>query len=112
MLVHQEKENQLETPNFKEGTPPPQGESEASEKLVSAVYDVPVQISVILGRVTMPVANLIKLGRGAVLQLDKRVGEKVDILVNDRLIARGEVVIMEEHLGVTITEILRTDHFK
>ena len=108
----QENENQLETATFKEGAPPSPSDSEPSENLVSAVYDVPVQISAILGRINMPVANLLKLGRGAVLQLDKRVGETVDILVNDRLIARGEVVVMEEHLGVTITEILRTDHFK
>ncbi len=76
---------------------------------LEAVYDVPVQISAVLGRSTMPVHQLLKLGRGAVVELDRRVGEAIDIYVNNRLIARGEVVVVDDHLGVTMTEIIKSD---
>lgn len=79
------------------------------EKDVQAIYDIPVQISAVLGKSTMQVSQLLKLGRGAVVELDRRVGEAVDIYVNDRLVARGEVVIMEDRLGVTMTEIIKSD---
>jgi flagellar motor switch protein FliN/FliY len=68
---------------------------------------VPVQISAVLGKATMPVNQLLKLGRGAVIELDRRVGESIDIYVNNRLIARGEVVIVEDRLGITMTEIIK-----
>lgn len=80
-----------------------------SEKDVDAIYDIPVQISAVLGKSSMQVSQLLKLGRGAVVELDRRVGEAVDIYVNDRLVARGEVVIMEDRLGVTMTEIIKSD---
>lgn len=70
------------------------------------LYDVPVTVSAILGHARMPVGDLLKIGPGALLQLDRRVGEAVDIRVNDRLVARGEVVLVEERLGVTLTEIV------
>ncbi|MGL4371631.1 MAG: flagellar motor switch protein FliN [Alphaproteobacteria bacterium] len=79
------------------------------ELSIEAVYDVPVQVSAVLGRVTMPVSHLLKLGRGAVVELDRRVGENVDVYVNNRLVARGEVVVMEDRLGITMTEILRSE---
>lgn len=79
------------------------------EKDVHAIYDIPVQISAVLGKSTMQVSQLLKLGRGAVVELDRRVGEAVDIYVNDRLVARGEVVIVEDRLGVTMTEIIKSD---
>jgi flagellar motor switch protein FliN/FliY len=78
-------------------------------KELEAVYDIPVQVSAVLGRATMPVHNLLKLGRGAVVELDRRVGEAIDIYVNNRLVARGEVVVVNEHLGVTMTEIIKAD---
>ena len=81
----------------------------SSTKELEAVYDVPVQISAVLGRSSMPVHQLLKLGRGAVVELDRRVGEAIDIYVNNRLIARGEVVVVDEHLGVTMTEIIKSD---
>lgn len=74
---------------------------------VTAVYNVPVQISAVLGRATMPVSQLLKLGRGAVVELDRRVGESIDIFVNNRLVARGEVVVIDERLGITMTEIIK-----
>ncbi len=76
---------------------------------LEAVYDIPVQLSAVLGRASMQVSQLLKLGRGAVVELDRKVGEAVDIYVNNRLIARGEVVVVEERLGVTMTEIIKSD---
>jgi flagellar motor switch protein FliN/FliY len=76
---------------------------------LDAVYDVPVQISVVLGRTAMQVNQLLKLGRGAVIELDRKVGEPIDIMVNNRLVARGEVVVVEDRIGVTMTEIIKAD---
>src|SRR5256885_16397317 len=78
-------------------------------KDLEAVYDIPVQISAVLGKSTMQVSQLLKLGRGAVVELDRKVGEAIDIYVNNRLVARGEVVIVDERLGVTMTEIIKSD---
>ena len=80
-----------------------------TSKDLDAVYDVPVQLSAVLGRSNMQVSQLLKLGRGAVVELDRKVGEAIDIYVNNRLIARGEVVVVEERLGVTMTEIIKSD---
>lgn len=77
---------------------------------LEAVYDIPVQISAVLGRTEMQVSQLLKLGRGAVVELDRKVGEPVDIYVNNRLIARGEVVIVEDKIGVTMTEIIKPEN--
>lgn len=77
---------------------------------MSAIYNVPVDVQVVLGRTSMLVAQLLKLGRGAVLELERKVDEPVEVLVNHRLVARGEVVIVEQQrLGVTLTEIVRTE---
>jgi len=76
---------------------------------LEAVYDVPVQVSAVLGKTKMEVSQLLKLGRGAVVELDRKVGEAIDIYVNNRLVARGEVVVVDERLGVTMTEIIKTD---
>jgi flagellar motor switch protein FliN len=76
---------------------------------LEAVFDVPVQVSAVLGRSKMEVGDLLKLGPGTVLELDRRVGEAIDIYVNNRLVARGEVVLVEEKLGVTMTEIIKAE---
>ncbi len=76
---------------------------------LSAVHDIPVNVSAVLGKSTMQVSSLLKLGRGAVIELDRKVGSAIDIYVNDRLVARGEVVVVEERLGVTMTEIIKSD---
>lgn len=73
-----------------------------------AVFDVPVQVQVVLGNVMMDVSELLKMGPGAVLELNRRVGEAVDITVNGRLMARGEVVLIDESIGVTMTEIVKS----
>jgi flagellar motor switch protein FliN/FliY len=74
---------------------------------LSAVYDVPVQLSVVLGRATMRINQLVRLGRGAVVELDRKVGDPVDILVNNRLVARGQVTVIEDRLGITLTEVVK-----
>jgi flagellar motor switch protein FliN len=76
---------------------------------LEAMFDVPVQVSAVLGRSRMDVGQLLKLSPGAVLELDRKVGEAIDIYVNNRLVARGEVVLVEEKLGVTMTEIIKAD---
>lgn len=73
------------------------------------LFDVPVMISAVLGAVRMPIGDLLRLAPGAVLELDRKVGEAVDIFVNNRLVARGEVVLVEDRLGVTMTEIVKGD---
>jgi flagellar motor switch protein FliN len=76
---------------------------------LDAVSGIPVQVSVVLGKTTMQVNQLLKLGRGAVVELDKKVGEPIDIYVNNRLVARGEVVVVEDRIGVTMTEIIKME---
>jgi flagellar motor switch protein FliN/FliY len=81
-----------------------------NQRDLDAVYDIPVQVSAVLGRATMQVSQLLKLGRGAVVELDRKLGEAVDIYVNNRLVARGEVVMVDDNrLGVTMTEIVKAD---
>lgn len=76
---------------------------------LAPVFDVPVNISAVLGKAHMSIAQLLKLNRGSVLELDRKVGEAIDIFVNNRLVARGEVVVIEDRLGVTMTEIIKTE---
>lgn len=95
---------EAQPPETAEGGRPP-----ANAKDLDAVYDIPVQVSAVLGRTSMQVSQLLKLGRGAIVELDRKVGEAVDIYVNNRLVARGEVVVVEDRLGVTMTEIIKAD---
>ena len=83
-----------------------------SSKDLEAVYDIPVQVSAVLGKSTMEVARLLRLGKGAVVELDRKVGEAIDIYVNNRLVARGEVVVLDDRLGITMTEIVKTGQTK
>ena len=73
------------------------------------VFDVPVQVAAVLGRTRMGVGELLRMTPGHILELDRRVGEAIDIFVNDRLVARGEVVLVDDKLGVTMTEIIKAD---
>ena len=115
-----ETENKLPLPDLEAsaGMVPPGGDAplapepetaDHSAADLEAVFDVPVKVSAVLGRAHMDVAELLKLGPGAVLELDRKVGEAIDIYVNNRLVARGEVVLVEEKLGVTMTEIIKPD---
>ena len=87
-----------------EGTPSVQNAAD-----LEAVFDVPVRVSAILGRAKMQVSDLLKMETGTVVELDRKVGEAIDIYVNNRLVARGEVVLVEDKLGVTMTEIIKND---
>ena len=83
---------------------------ERSAADLAAVYDVPVNIQAVLGHANMEVASLLRLSRGSVIELDRKVGEAIDIYVNNRLVARGEVVMVDDdRLGVTMTEIVKAD---
>ncbi len=86
------------------------GDGAAADGDPDAVYDVPVEVTAVLGTATMKVSQLLKLGRGAVVQLDRMVGDTIDLHANNRLIARGEVVVIDDRLGVTMTEIIKSDH--
>lgn len=74
---------------------------------LDAVFDVPVNVSAVLGKAYLEVSQLMKLGPGTIVELDRKVGEAIDIFVNNRLVARGEVVVIDERLGVTMTEIIK-----
>ena len=88
----------------------PEQSGPRSARDLEAVYDIPVTVSAVLGKSTMPVSQLLKLGRGAVVELDRKLGEAIYIYVNNRLVARGEVVMVDDNrLGVTMTEIVKAD---
>jgi flagellar motor switch protein FliN/FliY len=76
---------------------------------LEALYDVPVQISVVLGKTSMQLNSLLKLGRGAVIELERTVGEPVDIFVNSKMVAKGEIVVVDNKIGVTLTEVVTMD---
>ncbi|MBV1933080.1 MAG: flagellar motor switch protein FliN [Parvibaculaceae bacterium] len=84
------------------------GEEERNASDLEAVFDIPVHVSAILGKSYIEVSELLKLDEGTIIELDRKVGEAIDIYVNDRLVARGEVVVVEERLGVTMTEIIKS----
>jgi flagellar motor switch protein FliN/FliY len=97
---------ELEESNDPAASPDP---GELGESSLEAIYDVPVRVSAVLGKTNLQVSKLLQLGPGAVLELDRKVGEAVDIFVNNRLVARGEVVLVDEKLGITMTEIIKTE---
>ena len=110
-------EGKVPLPNLESGesmpevslAPEPDGPTSRIAADLEAVFDVPVQVSAVLGRARMDIGELLKLGPGTVLELDRKVGEAIDIYVNNRLVARGEVVLVEEKLGVTMTEIIKAE---
>lgn len=105
-----EGQAQGESPGESQGESPDENSgARYTAKDLEAVYHIPVQVSAVLGRATLQVHQLLKLGRGAVVELDRKVGEAIDIYVNNRLVARGEVVVVDERLGVTMTEIIKSD---
>ena len=77
---------------------------------LEAVYNIPVKVSAVLGKTNMKVSNLMKLNKGAIIELDRKVGEAIDIYVNNSLVARGEVVVVDEKLGITMTEIVKASN--
>lgn len=91
------------------GTPRAPAPAAPASADLQAVFDVPVKVQAVLGRSRMDIGDLMRLKTGDVVELDRRVGEPVDIFVNNRMIARGEVVLIDSALGVTLTEIVRQD---
>jgi len=91
------------------GTAGPRGLPGMAGDSLDSIYQIPVTVKVVLGSATVSIANLAKLGRGAVIPLNKRVGEPVDVTVNGRLIARGELVVLEDdnsRFGISLTEVI------
>ena len=88
---------------------PAEPETRRTAADLEAVFDVNVNVSAILGKSTMEVSQLLKLSRGSVVELNRKIGEAIDIYVNDRLVARGEVVLVEDRLGITMTEIVKSE---
>ena len=74
---------------------------------LNIIYDVPVNISAVVGCAKIKVSQLLKLGRGAIIELDKKVGDPVDIYVNNRIVAMGEIVVVDGNIGITMTEIIK-----
>jgi flagellar motor switch protein FliN/FliY len=95
------------SPALLTGDGQPDADVKRSAQDLEAVFDVPVTVSAVLGKSAMEVSQLLKLGKGTIVELDRKVGEAIDIYVNDRLVARGEVVLVEDRLGVTMTEIIK-----
>lgn len=75
---------------------------------LEAVYNIPVKVSAVLGKTHMKVSQLMKLNKGAIIELDRKVGEAIDIYVNNNLVARGEVVVVDDKLGITMIEIVKS----
>lgn len=102
--------NEIDLAELSESTIVQDNGTPKSAQDLDAVYDIPVTVSAVLGKSTMQVSQLLKLGRGAVVELDRKLGEAIDIYVNNRLIARGEVVMVDDNrLGVTMTEIIKSE---
>ena len=86
------------------GDAPDDGSSDLGAKAQDAVYETIVEVWAVLGKTSMPVYQLLKMGRGAVIELDQAINDPIEIRVNNRLIAHGEIVVVDDRLGVSITE--------
>ncbi len=82
-------------------------EQSPTARAMEMVYDIPVTVTAVLGKTTLPIHQLLNMNEGAVLELDKQVGDSIDIYVNDKMIAKGELVAQGDKLGITLTEILK-----
>jgi flagellar motor switch protein FliN/FliY len=98
-----------EFPNPSDPSDPVSGGAAPAPQNLSAILSIPVTVQVVLGSTSLPVASLMKLARGAVVSLDQRVGDPVDIVVNGKVVARGEVVVIDEtsqRFGVSLLEVV------
>ncbi|GAA6150375.1 MAG: flagellar motor switch protein FliN [Pseudomonadota bacterium] len=113
-----------EKPEETEAAAPPAGETAAAEETVmdammsgpkdgagyniDAMMNVGLNVQIVLGKTRMPISQLLKLSRGSIIELDKKIGEPVDIVINDRLVARGDLVKLDEdRIGVSLIEIVK-----
>ena len=91
------------------GTPPPPSSASGpkeGDRNLELILDIPLKVTVELGRTKMLVSELLNLGQGSVIELNKLAGEPMEILVNDKLVARGEAVVVNEKFGVRLTDII------
>jgi flagellar motor switch protein FliN/FliY len=83
--------------------------AESNKELdIEVMFDVPVKISVVLGKTDMSIDQLLHLENGNIIELERKIGEDVDVYVNGRIIAKGEIVIVDENIGITLTEIIKS----
>lgn len=95
----------------KENATPAAGGPELDSPNLNAILSIPVTVQIVLGSASLPIASLMRLARGAVISLDQRVGDPVDIVVNGRIVARGEIVVVDEasqRFGVSLLEVVPT----
>ena len=90
------------------GLSPEHNTTEKESRGLDFLYDIPLQISVEVGRSKMLLKDLLKMGEGYVIELDKLAGEPLDLYVNSRLIARGEAVMVGEKFGIRLTDVIST----
>jgi flagellar motor switch protein FliN/FliY len=82
------------------------GRNEGQEMSIESLLDIPVEISVEIGRTRMPIGDLLSLTRGSIVELNRLAGESADIYVNEKLVGKGEIVVASERLGVRVLEIV------
>lgn len=102
--------SEMDYEKFEDEATPQEAEVDPSEKgkNIDAMMRVSMDVRIVLGETKMPVAQVLKLGRGAVIELDKKIGEPVEVMIHDRVVARGNLVkVSEGRLGVTLTEIVK-----
>jgi flagellar motor switch protein FliN/FliY len=80
---------------------------DVDQEVIGAVYGVTIDVTAVLGTSNMPIGQVLKLGRGAVVELERFVGEEIELFAEDNLIAKGEVVVIDDHLAVNITKIVK-----
>jgi flagellar motor switch protein FliN len=93
----------------------PKGELAPGAPNLGAILSIPVTVQVVLGSTSLPVAGLMKLARGAIVSLDQRVGDPVDVVVNGTVVARGEIVVVDDasqRFGVSLIEVVAGSDFK
>ncbi len=76
---------------------------------LEVIQDVPVEVTVVLGETNITVEQLLKLGKGAIIELQRKVGEAVELYVHERCIAKGEIVVVDDKIGITMTEIIKNE---
>ena len=104
--VQQDAEATAAAETTSENPAPPTPQGENGENDIDFILDIPLEISVVLGQTSMLISDLLKLGQGSIVELAKLAGETLEVLANQKLIARGEVVAVDEKYGIRITEIV------
>jgi flagellar motor switch protein FliN/FliY len=102
-MAEQSSVSKAKTASFDELTP---GRGSGDEVNINAILDVPVTISMEIGRTDISIRNLLQLNQGSVVELDRLAGEPLDVLVNGTLIAKGEVVVVNEKFGIRLTDVI------